>query len=324
MSDKTAKQVYNKEHLTFSQQVALLKNRGMKIENEKLAEHILATVGYYRMSGYWYPFREMLAGQKTKRADKFVEGVSFREINNLYLFDKRLRSVLFEMITDIEVAFRCKIAYTVGEDAPFDYCVPASCAIEKRFHKQHAEWISKHEMQIKKSKEAFVEHYKETYKQPFPIWISCELWDFGMTSALYGMLLRKYKDGIAESLGIKNSSVLVSWLRSLNFIRNVCAHNARLWNRTLVATPSIKGTISGLEFLSEKYTDPQNNKITPKIAPMIFIILWLTNKILPGSALKSKLARALDSFSWLKLPGIGYSDMGFKDDWKNEDVWREY
>lgn len=314
-STDASKRAYTKPHLTFSEQVEQLKRRGMIINDAAFAEHILATVGYYRMSGYWYPFRKQIEGQSV-RSDDFIEDVSFEEVNKLRLFDKRLSSVLFEMITDIEVAFRCKIAYTVGKGDPFDYCLGGSC-IDPRFQnsKKYYDWIDKHNKQIEKSSETFVQHYNETYSSTFPIWISCELWDFGMTSIFYDLLNRNYKDGIAASLGIKKSSVLASWLHSLNFIRNVCAHNARLWNRTLVATPKASNDILGLEFLGVKYGS------SVKIAPMIFIILWLTNTILPESESKKKLADVLDSFCELNLPCIGYSDMGFKEDWKTEKVW---
>jgi abortive infection bacteriophage resistance protein len=35
------------------------------------------------------------------------------------------------------------------------------------------------------------------------------------------------------------SDQLVSWLRALNFIRNVSAHHSRLWNRAVPEVPSI-------------------------------------------------------------------------------------
>lgn len=315
-STDASKRAYTKPHLTFSEQVEQLKNRGMIINDAAFAEHVLATVGYYRMSGYWYPFRKQIEGQST-RSDDFIDGVSFEEVNKLRLFDKRLSSVLFEMITDIEVAFRCKIAYTVGKGDPFDYCLGGSC-IDPRFQnsQKYSDWIDKHNKQIEKSSETFVQHYNETYSSPFPIWISCELWDFGMTSKFYDILNRKYKDGIAASLGIKKSSVLAGWLHSLNIIRNICAHNARLWNRTLVAISKTSDDIPGLEFLAAKYAG------SVKIAPMIFITLWLTNTVLPESESKKRLAVIIDSFCELRLPGISYSDMGFKEDWKTEKVWQ--
>ena len=96
-STDASKRAYTKPHLTFSEQVEQLKSRGMIINDAAFAEHVLATVGYYRMSGYWYPFRKQIEGQST-RSDDFIDGVSFEEVNKLRLFDKRLSSVLFEMM----------------------------------------------------------------------------------------------------------------------------------------------------------------------------------------------------------------------------------
>lgn len=52
------KSAYGKPHLTFEQQVAHLRDKGMIIEDETWALSRLAQIGYYRLSAYWHPFKD--------------------------------------------------------------------------------------------------------------------------------------------------------------------------------------------------------------------------------------------------------------------------
>lgn len=48
---------YVKPHLSFDAQVQLLQSRGMVIDNPAAAAQLLSVIGYYRLSGYWYPWQ---------------------------------------------------------------------------------------------------------------------------------------------------------------------------------------------------------------------------------------------------------------------------
>lgn len=48
---------YTKPYLTIPQQLALLQSRGMQISDIEKATHALERIGYYRLSGFWHPFR---------------------------------------------------------------------------------------------------------------------------------------------------------------------------------------------------------------------------------------------------------------------------
>jgi hypothetical protein len=47
---------YDKPYLTLAQQVEKLRVRGIALEGDH-AQHVLERIGYYRLSGYWYPYR---------------------------------------------------------------------------------------------------------------------------------------------------------------------------------------------------------------------------------------------------------------------------
>ncbi len=64
----------SKPFKTIDEQIELLRYRGMTIADDEVARHALETLGYYRLSGYWYSFREH-AGYRRKRGA--LDGVSW-------------------------------------------------------------------------------------------------------------------------------------------------------------------------------------------------------------------------------------------------------
>jgi len=53
-----SKQSYSKSHLSTDEQITLLKSRGMLFHNENQAKKSLLNINYYRLSGYWLPFKK--------------------------------------------------------------------------------------------------------------------------------------------------------------------------------------------------------------------------------------------------------------------------
>src|SRR5260370_9155691 len=96
---------YAKPYLPVPNQLALIKGRGMVISDDALAETYLNKIGYYRLSGYWYPYRKStLSNQIRTVLDDFRKGTKFSEIVDLYVFDKKLRLLLLCVIDPLEIA----------------------------------------------------------------------------------------------------------------------------------------------------------------------------------------------------------------------------
>ena len=51
----TIKIPYSKQLISFTDQITLLKQRGLILGDEVRALHLLQNISYYRLSGYWYP-----------------------------------------------------------------------------------------------------------------------------------------------------------------------------------------------------------------------------------------------------------------------------
>jgi abortive infection bacteriophage resistance protein len=166
--------------------------------------------------------------------------------------------LILDAIEHIEVAFRVDIAYLLGEKDKFAYTRPE--LLHGNFTKKinpktgktkHQEWLIKHDQMVSRSREEFVEHYKSKYKLPLPIWVAIELWDFGLMSVFYQGMIVSDKFVLAKKYNIPDWQVMESWLRCLNYTRNVSAHHSRLWNRNLIDQPKLarKGMMPEFDFL---------------------------------------------------------------------------
>ena len=85
---------YTKKPLTYQQQLDLLKNRGMAIRNSFSALGTLSNISYYRLSAYWYPYRQRNADCVM---DDFIKDASFEEAVNRYEFDRKLRLLVLDV-----------------------------------------------------------------------------------------------------------------------------------------------------------------------------------------------------------------------------------
>jgi abortive infection bacteriophage resistance protein len=86
------KPFFDKPPLTYDVQIQLLKSRGLSIQNEDKALHILQVISYYRLSGYWYPLLE------DKENHKFKKNAEFETAFNLYKFDREFRLLFLNFI----------------------------------------------------------------------------------------------------------------------------------------------------------------------------------------------------------------------------------
>ncbi len=214
---------FNKPPLTYTKQIDLLASRGLIISNRIRAEHFLSQVNYYRFSAYCLPFEI--------RRHQFKQGVAFEQIQELYEFDRRLRFLIDEALEVIEISVRTAIAYYLAHKyGAFAHEDHATFFI--RF--DHAAWISKVHEETSRSKETFIEHYNNKYHgfPKLPVWMAVEVMSFGALSQLYHNLLRGDQIALAKTIGF-HSAVLSSWLHTFTYVRNICAHHSRIWNREL-------------------------------------------------------------------------------------------
>jgi abortive infection bacteriophage resistance protein len=308
---------------SFEDQLGLLESRGLEVTDRSKALQHLQRIGYYRLKGYWHPFRQRTGiacpvpsvhGKPTRKekqaqrfpTDDFKPGLSFQNAVDLYVFDKRLRLLVLDAIERIEVALRVDIAHLLGQLDTFAYLRPellhedfAVTINPKTGMTEHHDWLANHARLLQRSKEPFIQHNKDKYGYPIAIWIACEVWDFGCMSRLFVGMKHEHQDQVAARYGIKNGGVFASWLASLNYLRNVCAHHSRLWNRNITRQPKRPAPAEALLF-QDAWTDT-HKQARP------FLLLCIVQHILctinPTSSWWQRLMELLKEF-----PDFGGSD----------------
>ena len=323
---------YEKPHLSYSDQLALLKSRGLVCADDAHAIKVLRAAGYYRLSAYIYPFRKLLADTDERsspfhfRSDKIREGTTFEQIEALWRFDRGLRMVWLDGLETIEVGIRTQVANTLGKHHKFGHLDrealdETACAEEGKDSGDAFEaWCARYEELRKNARaEDFMRHNTYKYGGELPIWIAVEFLDFGAITRLFNLLRREDQNEIARDLEIRNGKLLARILVNLNYIRNTAAHHSRLWNRTLTYKPPkilsavVPSTLAHLEALA----------VRDKVYIPLAITAHLTGQLDSRTNWPSRLRTVVRKF-----PAIAsvspVDDTGFPNGWEGLELWKQY
>ena len=312
------KKTYTKQPLTFEEQLTLLKSRNLSIENEIEALAYLRGISYYRLSAYFLPYQ--------KQKDIFNDGTSFKQVVRTYTFDRELRLLVFDAIERLEIAIRTQFIYAMSLHHNNSHWQDDKSLFKRPFYNQVGHLIdpfSDLQRIISKAKtvrrpEVFIKHYTDTYNKPSnpPSWMCLELLTMGELSHIYrGLANKSDKKRIADFFDV-HPSVFTSWLHSLTYVRNLCAHHSRLWNRDLAIEPDrIRKPIGN--WVSAPF---QNNK---RVFYFLCILKYLLLRANPNNGIKNKMITLFAKYPDvpIKYLGIPSDDNGNMLDWQNEPLW---
>ena len=316
---------YDKPYKSIPEQIALLQSRGMLIHDVAKASFYLQRLGYYRLSGYWYAFRKRSPGSYPEDPpiilDEFQPGTEFKHVMDLYVFDKKLRMLLLDSIERIEVAVRVEVALLIGARNRWAHREPAELHGDFTRVKmgytcsKHEEWLRRVDDQVARSKEEFVAHFRETYTGPLPIWIAIEAWDFGILSTFVNGM--KWNDKLALTLkfGLPRPDFLTSWLRSLNHVRNICAHHSRLWNRPLTDYP--KPPRAGELTLHDHWAVDRHAQT--RVYGIAAVLQHFMRFVSPSSSWAHRFKQLISTFP--ATPGVSIRNAGFPAGWEFLALW---
>ena len=295
---------YNKPPLPLPQQLARLTTRGMIVDNVVEAEQALGHLNYYRLRAYWYPF------EQNNTTHHFKPDVRFEDVLNIYHFDQQLRLLLLDALGQIEVSLRTQWAlhFSLAHGA-FAYLEPV--------YNREADWLRKNKQslwrELDRSDEVFINHFQNKYTSHDypPIWMACEIMSFGLFSKWYNNLRpATVQAKIAQTYGL-DKNVLPSLLEHFVYLRNVCAHHGRVWNKSLVVIPRLPKT----KPLSLRQS--LNLTQTRKIYNSLVVIAHFLRVISPHTAWQKQLWYLLDTHK------IDLEPMGFPSDWQERPYWQE-
>ena len=298
---------------TIDEQIDILRSRGMVIDNIEAAQKALETISYYRLSGYSYPFRQYDEESRT-RSDQFSPKTNLEQVLALYRFDERLRTTTFQELSRIEVGLRALIGYALGTEHPYLHLAslrlgPSGFDKENNHETdEYRRWISSYNRNLRRSQEDFIQHYKSEYSGKLPIWVAVHILEWGQLAMLFKMAPIHCQDSIANSLQLSRPQVN-SWLENLRILRNICAHQGRLFNRTLrqVKLPQ------DAERLGIKNLSPMRNKCFDQLT----LVQYLTRTMGLGDG--TTLPSVLATFPATDV--VPLRATGTPDNWQSLPLW---
>ncbi len=282
----------------YADQVQHLKSaHGLIVTDEERAVSFLSKINYYRLSAYGISLRD--PGNK----ERYKLGTTFEDLASLYHFDAGLRSILFLPIIEIEIQFRTKVAYRLGEQyGPEGYRDSSNFVLKTNIRTnktRHQEFLEKLDEEIERQKNLpCVKHHKEKYGGHFPIWAAIELLSFGSVVSLYSIMFTDDQQAIAKEFSTDNYH-LNSWMLSLIEIRNICAHANRIYNMPLKQSPKL-------------YSEHTKYGKTNKLFPAILIL----KRMLDGQPIWDSFAKSLNKMIHSNRR-VELSCLGFPAEWKD-------
>ena len=276
--------------MTIDEQVENLKNIGLIVDDEEYAKKILNDISYFRL------IKAYSLNLKSKNGC-YNKQTTFKEIVDLYLFNSNFRQLIFPEIEKVEINVRCRLANFFAEQYGVLGYLQAENFSNENYHAQFLEDI-KEEVR-RNSKAPFVRNFKENYEGGnLPIYALVEVFSFGTLSKFYKNLLNKDKKAIAKTFGV-GYTYFESWLESISYVRNICAHYGRIYNAKLSKTP----------ILYKEYTQVGigNNRIYG----VLLCLKYLLKDDDHWNLFVDKIELLFD-----KYPCVQISTMGFPENWK--------
>jgi abortive infection bacteriophage resistance protein len=283
--------------------IFLLKSRGLSILDEQRAISYLTNIGYFRLSAYMYPLLK-----EPKEEHLYKTDATFDTVLDMYRFDRKLRILLFNEIEKTEVAIRSAMNNLISDGLNDAFWMTDA----SYFHNNiiFTKTLSLIKSENEKSKEDFIEHFKNKYANPYPpAWMISEIIPLGVLCNLFNNLKNKtLLKKIAHLFGV-SLPVFSSWILILVNLRNLCGHHARLWNREI---PIISHILNKPAFpwIDSSTTDMK------RIYFRICIIKYLLFTVSPNNRFTEKLKSLLAEY-----PTVDIRAMGFPAAWHDEPLW---
>jgi len=231
----------SKNPKTYDEQLEILKNRNLKILDEKLAKKILSVENYYALiNGY----KELFL--KSSNPEIFQDNIYFENIFSLFDFDRKLRMILLKYILIVERTIKTKISYHFSLKYNDDYLQINNFDIkDNKKNLKIPRLIHNMEKTIgiySNERNTPINHYKNKYGM-IPLWVLVEKLNFGVIAHFFYCLKIKDQNTIAREIytdyveeynytkkSVLNPSETSEILFFICDFRNKCAHDERIFS----------------------------------------------------------------------------------------------
>lgn len=212
-----------KEYKNSNELLDYIISKGVSVNNKEDALYKIKTYSYYSIIN---TYKEVFKNTN----NEYKKNVSFDEIYALFEFDKNLRSIFLKYSLEIEMILKSLLAETISSRYGIkDYLIKEN--FDDMVNKATiTESINVIEEEINKQngKHEAVTHYIDEYGF-VPPFVLTKILTLGELSRLYAMLKQSDRQSISKNFKLSDR-VLKQIIVNMTMIRNICAHNDRLFS----------------------------------------------------------------------------------------------
>lgn len=320
----------NKTFKTYRQQLSILRSRGLNVSKNGKPMRILENENYYKIiNGYKDPFID----NSVINAEQYCINANFSEIVALYNFDREIRFIFLKSILILETKIKSIIAYEFSKSFGHDNYLKKSAFNDLKHtstkpnilydrNRQISELIAGMQKYIadESMKKEYIKHYLYEYGY-VPLWVLINTITLGSISKFFHLMQDKEKFNVSKKFNVRIEE-LDQYLKVLSIVRNICAHDERLYN--LFLHNSNNGNIDIADTIyHQNLAITKTNQRYEKGKNDLFAIVISLKALLPSKEFKKfikSLSEEIEKLSGLLICiniDVIYEKMGFPNNWKN-------
>ena len=212
-----------KEYKNFNELLDYIISKGVSVNNKEDALNKIKTYSYYSIIN---TYKDVFKNTN----NEYKKNVSFDEIYALFEFDKNLRSIFLKYSLEIEMILKSLLAETISSRYGIkDYLIKENFDdTDNKTTNNESINVIEEEINKQNGKHEAVTHYIDEYGF-VPPFVLTKILTLGELSRLYAMLKQSDRQSISKNFKLSDK-VLKQIVVNMTMIRNICAHNDRLFS----------------------------------------------------------------------------------------------
>ncbi|HFI0122433.1 TPA: Abi family protein [Streptococcus suis] len=287
---------------TFEEQIQILKERNLSFVNEDAAIDILSTYSYYEIiNGY--------KGVGIEAGEKYKDGVTFEQLFNLFLMDKKIRSAISNAIHEIEAHLRTALSYAVAKY----YSADQNEYLKRRYYEkgntkkgqsQRTQLLKKCQKILNDTSQPY-KHYREHHGN-IPPWILVKGMTFGNLITFYKLQMPEIKTEVISLMTKIPSELIDNDLKDMvinifYFLlahRNNSAHVSRAYNFKTEKN-KIRYSKTFHNRMKISFEEYENGKGQNGLSVLAFALSWFKTHNTPVTEFSFSVTKSIEEY--LKL-----------------------
>lgn len=212
-----------KEYKNSDELLKYIISKGISVNNEEDALNKIKTYSYYSIIN---TYNDVFKNTN----NEYEKNVSFDEVYALFEFDKNLRSIFLKYSLEIEIILKSLLAETISSRYGIkEYLIKENFddTINETIVTESINVINE-EINKQNGKHEAITHYIDKYGF-VPPFVLIKILTLGELSKLYAMLKQSDRQSISKNFKLSDK-VLRQIIINMTMIRNICAHNDRLFS----------------------------------------------------------------------------------------------